>query len=64
MVRSHQSFCYDDPKALKKSEEQTISVLKLFKETPSIKNFLVRDFFKRAKETILKISKNDFDNYF
>ena len=64
MVRSHQAICYDDAKALTKSENHIINALKLFKGTPVIKNFLIQDFFKRAKETIEKISREDFKNFF
>ena len=64
MVRSHQAICYDDAKALTKSENHIISVLQLFKGTPVIKNFLISDFFKRARETIQKVSREDFKHYF
>lgn len=42
----------------------TINSLQLFKGTPSIKNFLIEDFFTRAKVTIEAIGKNDFKDYF
>ena len=37
--------------------------MKLFKGTPLIKNFLLVDYFKRARETIQKVSREDFAHY-
>ena len=45
---------------MKTSEEKITDVLKLFAQSPTIKTFLVDDFFKRAKETIQLAAKDDF----
>ena len=56
MVSVHQSValedCYPKRPGLERAEAKTVNALKLFGQSPTIKTFLVNDFFKRAKETL------------
>lgn len=60
MVQSYHSFDFEQPKSLDESKKTISELLKLFGKSDSIKTFLVDDFFKRAKETIVNASRNEF----
>jgi len=52
MVHVYQAIEFRQTKAIEESRQSITKVLRLFGESPVIKNFLVDDFFKRANETI------------
>ena len=58
MMRGHQSIAWRNQQAFKESEDRIKSVLKLFGQSEPIKHFLVKDFFKRGKDTVLEMTKN------
>ena len=58
---SHQSIRWGNKNAITESENRIKQVLNLLSQSQPIKQFLVDDFFKRAKETITAFMKMSDD---
>ena len=57
MVQCQQGFAFANDDMIAKSKSRITNALKLFSSSPTIKSFLVQDFFDRAKENITKFKK-------